>query len=98
MSAGKDKIRLYGVDAPEKTQSCNDGSGRPYACGVVSLEALKERVGSRPVRCEVMRNGNSSSSSCCRAACLMASCVLRLWAWCVSACRRGWAADMFAVR
>jgi endonuclease YncB( thermonuclease family) len=60
--SGKDKIRLYGVDAPEKTQSCNDSQGQPYACGVLSLEALKERVGSRSVRCEVSTTSSSSSS------------------------------------
>jgi hypothetical protein len=97
VSAGKDKIRLYGVDAPEKTQSCNDSSGRPYACGVVSLEALKERVGSRPVRCEV-REGRQQQQQQQQGCILIAFCVLRLWAWCVSACRRGWAAGMFAVR
>lgn len=52
---GQEKIRLYGIDAPEKTQTCHNGRGQPYACGVVSLEALKERVGSKPVRCEVRR-------------------------------------------
>lgn len=51
--AGRDKIRLYGIDAPEKAQTCNNDKGQPYACGIVSLEALKERVGNRPVRCEV---------------------------------------------
>ena len=28
-----ERIRLFGLDAPEKTQSCSDRGGRPYACG-----------------------------------------------------------------
>jgi hypothetical protein len=27
---GKDKVRLYGVDAPEKAQVCRDSKGQPY--------------------------------------------------------------------
>ncbi|KAF8066261.1 HOL3 [Scenedesmus sp. PABB004] len=48
-----EKIRLYAVDAPEKAQSCANAQGEAYACGQVALQALKERVGSRAVRCEV---------------------------------------------
>lgn len=32
-----EKIRLFGLDAPEKAQSCSDQGGRPYACGAPSL-------------------------------------------------------------
>jgi len=28
-----EKIRLFGLDAPEKAQSCSDQEGRAYACG-----------------------------------------------------------------
>jgi endonuclease YncB( thermonuclease family) len=27
---GKDKVRLYGVDAPEKAQTCRNSKGQPY--------------------------------------------------------------------
>lgn len=29
----KVRLRLLGIDAPETTQSCMDGNGRPYPCG-----------------------------------------------------------------
>lgn len=51
--AGKDKIRLYGIDAPEKTQSCTDAKGQTYSCGQASTQALQQKVGSKPLRCEV---------------------------------------------
>lgn len=71
VASGKDKVRLYGVDAPEKTQMCNDSSGRPYACGQISLEALKQRVGTRPVRCEVSRAAHPHPHCLCCAHCLL---------------------------
>lgn len=30
---GQEKIRLFGLDAPETKQSCNDSKGHAYACG-----------------------------------------------------------------
>lgn len=50
---GKDKIRLYGIDAPEKTQECKDAKGQTYACGKASTDFLKQKVGSKALRCEV---------------------------------------------
>lgn len=50
---GKERIRLYGMDAPEKAQACKDAAGRDYACGLVSKKALEDHVGSQSVRCEV---------------------------------------------
>ena len=28
------RVRLFGLDAPEKAQLCSDRDGNPYACGV----------------------------------------------------------------
>lgn len=50
---GKDKVRLYGVDAPEKAQTCRNSKGQPYDCGKLSLAALTEHVGNASLRCEV---------------------------------------------
>lgn len=47
------RVRLYGVDAPESAQTCNDAGGKAYPCGAVAAEALKARVTEGPVRCEV---------------------------------------------
>jgi endonuclease YncB( thermonuclease family) len=64
--AGKDKIRLYGIDAPEKTQSCTDAKGQTYSCGQASTQALQQKVGNKPLRCEV------STWGCCWAVCSLA--------------------------
>lgn len=44
------RVRLYGVDAPEKDQTCRR-SGREYACGQDALAALRTRVAGGPVAC-----------------------------------------------
>ncbi|KAG2425381.1 hypothetical protein HXX76_013795 [Chlamydomonas incerta] len=48
-----ERIRLYGVDAPESAQQCKDAKGAPYACGLVSKDALDKKIGKAPVACEV---------------------------------------------
>lgn len=48
-----ERIRLYGVDAPESAQQCKDAAGKEYACGLVSKDALAKKIGSSPVKCEV---------------------------------------------
>jgi len=55
LSIGRERIRLYGVDAPESKQTCTDAGGRPYACGAVATDALAKRVaaGGGSVRCSV---------------------------------------------
>jgi len=50
---GEHRIRFHGIDAPESAQSCEDGSGRPYACGERATRALDARIGDRPVTCEI---------------------------------------------
>ncbi|WAJ31186.1 thermonuclease family protein [Antarcticirhabdus aurantiaca] len=41
----KERIRLYGVDAPESKQTCDDARGKRYLCGSRSAEALAEIIG-----------------------------------------------------
>ena len=45
------RIRLFGIDAPEREQTCRDGSRR-WACGQRATRALHDRIGNRPVRCD----------------------------------------------
>jgi endonuclease YncB( thermonuclease family) len=45
------RIRLFGIDAPESAQTCTIG-GRPYRCGQEAALALSEFIGRRPVACE----------------------------------------------
>ena len=37
---GKEKIRLFGIDAPEIKQVCKSYNNNPYACGIVSRNYL----------------------------------------------------------
>lgn len=48
-----ERVRLFGIDAPEFDQQCRDAAGRTYACGRAVTEALRERIGNRRVRCEL---------------------------------------------
>jgi endonuclease YncB( thermonuclease family) len=45
------RIRLHGIDAPEKGQPCFDASGKSYRCGQIAAMALDEFVGASPVTC-----------------------------------------------
>ena len=46
------RIRLRGIDAPERKQLCKKNS-KKYRCGVVSTEALIKRINNNKVRCKV---------------------------------------------
>lgn len=52
LKLGGEKIRLHGIDAPEKDQTCRRGNGAEYHCGARSLVALEDFISGRPVRCE----------------------------------------------
>ncbi|WP_348644215.1 thermonuclease family protein [Methylocystis sp. H4A] len=45
------RIRLHGIDAPEKGQPCFDASGKSYRCGQIAAMALDEFIGASPVAC-----------------------------------------------
>jgi endonuclease YncB( thermonuclease family) len=44
------KIRLWGIDAPEPAQRCTEG-GAPYPCGLDASRALAKQIGRKPVSC-----------------------------------------------
>ena len=46
------RIRLYGIDAPEASAEPCDLDGKPWRCGQVSANALAEYIARRPVTCE----------------------------------------------
>ena len=41
---GNEKIRLFGIDAPEMKQICKDENNEPYACGHLSKAYLKSLI------------------------------------------------------
>ncbi len=51
ITVGGTRVRLYGIDAPELDQSCNDRSGATYACGRLAKRHL-EKVAKGSVTCE----------------------------------------------
>lgn len=51
LEAAGERIRLYGIDAPELSQTCRK-AGADYACGQEAREALKRLAGGRAVECE----------------------------------------------
>jgi len=65
---GTDRIRLWGVDAPEGRQICRNARGTPYRCGDVARDQLKALIGDRPVDCrERDRDQYGRSVAQCRA-------------------------------
>lgn len=47
-----ERIRLFGIDAPESSQLCEDASGQPYRCGQKAALALTDHIGRKTIRCE----------------------------------------------
>lgn len=45
-------IRLDGIDAPEASQTCADGSGGQWACGRAATRAMTRLIGGAEVNCE----------------------------------------------
>ena len=47
-----ERIRLEGIDAPERNQRCRDASGKSYGCGLVSTAALRNKIERSSIKCE----------------------------------------------
>ena len=56
INIGRERIRLYGIDAPEALQTCKDSAGAVYDCGQRSTEALKNLLRGKTIRCESRGN------------------------------------------
>ena len=55
LRSGNLRIRLFGIDAPEKKQKCSYLDGRQWDCGVAAQKALKKLVESVPqISCDLM--------------------------------------------
>ncbi len=50
-----ERIRLHGIDAPERRQTCV-ASGEVWHCGQQAALALADFIGRSPVRCEQQGN------------------------------------------
>ena len=49
------RIRLHGIDAPEKNQKCVKNK-KKYKCGLVATEALIKKIGKNKVKCLTHNN------------------------------------------
>src|SRR5438128_6955580 len=66
---GAARIRLHGIDAPERAQSCADASGRRYGCGQEAAAALARLIGgTRPDCVERDRDHYGRSVAICSVA------------------------------
>lgn len=45
------RVRLYGIDAPERAQTCRHGA-QEWNCGTESRAALARMIGDQPLNCE----------------------------------------------
>jgi endonuclease YncB( thermonuclease family) len=45
------RIRLWGIDAPETTQLCRGGDSKQYRCGAQAANDLDAFIASRPINC-----------------------------------------------
>jgi endonuclease YncB( thermonuclease family) len=49
---GAQRIRLFGIDAPEAGQTCRGAKGEEYRCGQKAALVLDARIGDAVVTCE----------------------------------------------
>jgi endonuclease YncB( thermonuclease family) len=47
-----ERLRLEGIDAPERAQTCTDADGRSWDCGLVARSTMAKMVGTATVICE----------------------------------------------
>jgi endonuclease YncB( thermonuclease family) len=52
VALGPQRIRFFGIDAPESTQICDRGA-RAWRCGLAAKDMLAQKIGGEPVQCEV---------------------------------------------
>lgn len=63
---GGQEVRLYGIDAPDPGQRCENVRGKDYDCFAVSRKALEVLAGTEPVSCETQPGGGRMQVGVCR--------------------------------
>ena len=48
-----ERVRLHGIDAPEKGQLCENVAGERYSCGQEVIRALRQRIGENNISCAI---------------------------------------------
>ena len=55
LRSGKLRIRLFGIDAPEKNQQCTNADGDKWACGEAAQKMLEALVAKAPyLQCDLI--------------------------------------------
>lgn len=54
---GETKVRLHGIDTPERWQTCRTDEGADYGCGERATFELMRLIGDHPVRCDDLGPG-----------------------------------------
>ncbi len=54
LDVGGERIRIFGIDAPEMTQRCTNEHGFPYACGYEAFLALGKVIRDQHVNCSAL--------------------------------------------
>ena len=57
----KQKLRLFGVNAPGKRQFCPDTNGGVFECGAMGAKYLKDVLKGAEVSCDIVKRGNDDT-------------------------------------
>ena len=49
---GGERVRLFGIDAPEMAQTCRDARNKSWSCGVWATDQVRDRFEDHIVTCE----------------------------------------------
>jgi endonuclease YncB( thermonuclease family) len=61
------RIRLFGIDAPELHQDCRTADGNVYDCGAAARRALAELVGGHAITCMPVGTSHDRAVARCQA-------------------------------
>lgn len=69
VSVNGQEFRLYGIDAPDKGQTCVNVRGTSYDCFALSTEMLRRLINDRTISCTVQDKvaGKGAKTALCRA-------------------------------
>ncbi|ACI99002.1 thermonuclease family protein [Rhodospirillum centenum] len=66
VSVNGTEIRLFGIDAPDRGQTCENVRGQSYDCFALSSLALERLIGGREVSCEIKPSVGTAKLGVCK--------------------------------